>query len=138
MNITPTATGARLLLVAEQANKMDRSGDVAVPALGDLDLPVCAAELVAVFGGLRAPGFREAMVRRAVEGVVGTLLWVLTTWLLYNNSPAFGSVDGPFPIAWLEIGLTVGVTLIASLAVTAQPGRRAARIRPAIAVRVAD
>lgn len=99
-------------------------------------------------GVLRALGFRAATVRRAflaestfiaVEGVVvGTLLGVLTTWLLYNNSPTFESVQSGYPIAWREIGLTVGVALLASLAATIVPARRAAGISPAIAVRVAD
>ena len=99
-------------------------------------------------GVLRALGFRATTVRRAflvestfvaVEGVVvGVLLGVLTTYLLYQNSPAFASLDNPFPIAWGEISLTVGVTLVASLAATVIPARRAAGIRPAIAVRVAE
>jgi putative ABC transport system permease protein len=58
--------------------------------------------------------------------------------LLYLNSPAFGSLDTPFPIAWREISITISATLIASLLVTLGPARRAAHIRPAIAVRVAD
>jgi putative ABC transport system permease protein len=99
-------------------------------------------------GVLRALGVRSATVRRsflaesafiAVEGVViGTVLGVLTTWVLYTNSPAFGSISAPFPIAWAAIGLTVGATLLASLLVTVEPARRAARIRPAVAVRIAD
>ena len=63
---------------------------------------------------------------------------ILTTYLLYRNSPAFGSVDSGFPIAWPEIALTVGTALVASLAATVVPARRAAAIRPAVAVRVAD
>jgi len=66
------------------------------------------------------------------------VLGVVTTWLLYGNSPTFGSLDAPFPIAWRQIALTVGVTLLASLLATIGPARRAASIRPAIAVRVAD
>ncbi len=99
-------------------------------------------------GVLRALGVRAATVRRsflaestfiAVEGVViGTVLGVLTTWVLYTNSPAFGTLSGSFPIAWAAIGITVGGTLAASLLVTVAPARRAARIRPAVAVRVAD
>jgi putative ABC transport system permease protein len=97
---------------------------------------------------LRALGFQARTVRRAVmgestfvavEGVsIGTVLGVLTTWLLYQNSPAFGTLTVEFPIAWTEIGLTVGATLVASLLATVGPARRAARIKPAIALRIAD
>ena len=99
-------------------------------------------------GVLRALGVRATTVRRsflaestfiAVEGVViGTVLGVVTTWVLYTNSPAFGTLAVPFPIAWPAIAVTVGTTLVASLLVTAAPARRAAHVRPAVAVRVAD
>jgi putative ABC transport system permease protein len=99
-------------------------------------------------GVLRALGFRARTVRRAflaestfiaLEGVVvGTILGVLTTWLLYQNSPAFGTLTAAFPIAWGPIALTVGATLVASLAATVLPARRAAGVRPALAVRVAE
>ena len=99
-------------------------------------------------GVLRALGFQSRTVRRsfmiestfvAVEGVViGTVLGIVTTWLLYRNSAAFGSISGPYPIAWTQILILVGVTLLASVIATLAPARRAARIRPAVAVRVAD
>jgi ABC-type antimicrobial peptide transport system permease subunit len=99
-------------------------------------------------GVLRALGFTSRTVQRsfmgestfvALEGVViGTLLGVVTTWLLYTNSPVFGSLDAPFPIAWRQIGITVGVTLVASLLATIGPARRAAHIKPAVAVRVSE
>jgi putative ABC transport system permease protein len=101
-----------------------------------------------VIGVLRALGFHARTVRRAflaestfiaVEGVVvGTVLGVLTTWLLYQNSPAFGTLTVAFPIAWGQIALTVGAALLASLAATVLPARRAAGIKPALAVRVAE
>jgi ABC-type antimicrobial peptide transport system permease subunit len=99
-------------------------------------------------GVLRALGFRARTVQRsfliengliALEGVVvGAVLGVLTTWLMYQNSPAFGSLDVPFPITWGQTGLTIAATLAGSLLATIGPARRAAGIRPAIAVRVAD
>ncbi|MET0740732.1 MAG: FtsX-like permease family protein [Candidatus Nanopelagicales bacterium] len=97
---------------------------------------------------LRALGFQPKTVQWsflnesmliAVEGtVIGTSLGVLTCWLLFLNSPVFGSISGGFPIAWAQIALTVGLTLVASLVITVAPARRAARIRPAVALRIAD
>src|SRR5262245_13240573 len=99
-------------------------------------------------GVLRALGFRAQTVHRAfmaestllaVEGVVtGTVLGVLTTWLLFQNSAAFATLDTSFPIAWMPISVTVLATLLASLAVAARPAHRAARVKPAVALRVAD
>jgi putative ABC transport system permease protein len=99
-------------------------------------------------GVLRALGFQARTIRRAflaestfvaVEGVlIGTVLGVATTWLLYRNSAAFATFDAPYPIAWTQIAVLIGVTLLASLLATIGPARRAAAIRPAIAVRVAD
>jgi putative ABC transport system permease protein len=96
---------------------------------------------------LRALGFQARIVRLsffaesafiAAEGViVGTVLGVLTTWLLYQNSPAFGSLDVAFPIAWTQIAITVGAALAASLLATVGPARRAAGIQPAVALRIA-
>jgi putative ABC transport system permease protein len=99
-------------------------------------------------GVLRALGVQSRTIRRAFmaessliafEGVaVGTILGVLTTWLLYRNSPAFGALDVAFPVAWPEITFTVGLAFVASLLATLVPARRAAAARPATAVRVAD
>ncbi|OHV32282.1 MULTISPECIES: ABC transporter permease [Pseudofrankia] len=99
-------------------------------------------------GILRALGVRSRTVTAAflgesafvaVEGIVlGAGLSLLTSWLMYTNSPAFGGLDVGFPIDWLTIGPTVGATLVASLLASAGPARRAAAIRPAVAVRVAD
>ena len=43
-----------------------------------------------------------------------------------------------FPIPWLSISLLVLATAVASLAATAWPARQAARIKPAVALRLAD
>ena len=99
-------------------------------------------------GVLRALGVQSATVRRAflgesafiaVEGVVvGVVLGVLTTWLLYRNSPAFAGMDAAFPVAWTEIATTVGMAFVASLLATLVPARRAADVKPALAVRTAE
>jgi putative ABC transport system permease protein len=99
-------------------------------------------------GVLRALGFRADAIRRAfmaestfiaVEGVViGAVLAVVTTWLLYRNSAAFRGLDGPYPIAWRDIAVILGATFAASILATLGPAHRASAIRPAVAVRVAD
>jgi putative ABC transport system permease protein len=97
---------------------------------------------------LRALGFRARTVRRAFiiesgfvafEGVViGSVLGVATTWLFYQNSAAFAGVKVAYPIAWAAIGITIGATLLVSLLATIAPARRAAVIKPAAALRIAD
>jgi putative ABC transport system permease protein len=99
-------------------------------------------------GVLRALGFRARTIERsfliessivALEGIViGAVLGVLTTWLLYQNSSAFATLEGSFPILWGTIALAVFGTWAASLLATLGPARRAARILPALAVRVSD
>jgi putative ABC transport system permease protein len=99
-------------------------------------------------GVLRALGFQAPTVERsfllesalvAVEGIVlGSVLGVLTTWLMYQKSAMFQAVHVGFPIDWATIGLLGLATLLASVAATYAPARNAARIRPALAVRVAD
>jgi len=63
-------------------------------------------------------------------------LSVLTSWLLVRNSSAFQGQESGFVIDWPTISLLVASTFAASLLVTAGPARRAARILPALAVRV--
>jgi putative ABC transport system permease protein len=99
-------------------------------------------------GMLRALGMQARTVRRsfllesgfvAGEGVVlGGILGVVTTWLMYAKSAQFAGFHVPFPIEWTAVSVLVAVTLIASVLATVGPARRAAAIRPAIAVRVAD
>ncbi|MFB7835168.1 ABC transporter permease [Streptomyces sp. NPDC056056] len=99
-------------------------------------------------GILRALGFRARTVQRsflwessfiAVEGIVlGSLLGVLTTWLMYANSAAFEGLEGGFPVEWTSICVLAASTFAASLLATIGPARRAAAIRPALAVRVTE
>ena len=56
--------------------------------------------------------------------------------MLVRNSSAFEGLESGFVIDWRTIGLLVVSTFAASLLVTAGPARRAARIPPALAVRV--
>jgi len=75
----------------------------------------------------------------ASEGVLlGSVLGVLTTWLMYQKSAAFDGIRAGFPIVWGTIGILAAATFVASLAATIGPARRASKIKPAVAVRVAD
>ncbi|MYV68706.1 FtsX-like permease family protein [Streptomyces sp. SID2131] len=99
-------------------------------------------------GILRALGFRARTVQRsflgessfvALEGIVlGSFLGVLTTWLMYANSAAFEGLEGGFPVEWSSICVLAAATFAASLLATIGPARRAAAIRPALAVRVTE
>jgi putative ABC transport system permease protein len=99
-------------------------------------------------GVLRALGFRARTIEQsflaesafiAVEGVLlGSVLGVLTTWLMYQKSAAFEGVRTGFPIQWPTIAALACATLLASVVATLAPARRAAKVLPALAVRVAD
>ncbi|WP_431682484.1 ABC transporter permease [Kitasatospora sp. KL5] len=99
-------------------------------------------------GVLRALGCQARTVERsflwesglvALEGtLLGAALGVLTTWLMYQKSSAFTGLEGGFPVEWAQIAVLAALTLAASLLAAAGPARRAARIRPALAVRLHD
>jgi putative ABC transport system permease protein len=99
-------------------------------------------------GVLRALGFPARVVRRAFliessfvacEGMLlGTALSIVTSYLLFRNDDDLQGSGAPFPVPWLSISLLVLATAAASLAATAWPARQAARIRPAVALRIAD
>jgi putative ABC transport system permease protein len=99
-------------------------------------------------GVLRALGFPARVVRRAfllessfvaLEGILlGTALSIVTSYLLFRNDSDLQAAGTGFPIPWLNITVLVAATAAASLAATAWPARQAARIRPAVALRIAD
>ena len=70
--------------------------------------------------------------------VIGAVLAVLTTWLLYRNSADFQGLAGAYPIAWRDIAVILGATFVGSILATLGPARRASAIQPAVAVRTAD
>ena len=97
-------------------------------------------------GVLRALGFQAVAVRRAfmaesmfvaLEGIlIGVILAVVSTWRLLTNG-AFG--DGlTFSVPWAQLLVLVVLTAAASLLATIAPARQASRIRPAVALRLAD
>jgi putative ABC transport system permease protein len=97
-------------------------------------------------GVLRALGFQARAVRAAfvvesgfvaVEGVlIGTVLALVCSWSI-TLTDAFGSEIG-FRVPWLAIAILVTGTLICALLATAAPARSAAKIDPAVALRIAD
>ncbi|MET1012687.1 MAG: FtsX-like permease family protein, partial [Actinomycetota bacterium] len=99
-------------------------------------------------GMLRAMGFRAGLIRTAmlseagliaVQGtLIGAVLGLITTRQLLMASDSFGDVPIPFIVPWVGLAVIVALPLVASLAVTAWPATRAARIRPAVALRIAD
>jgi putative ABC transport system permease protein len=99
-------------------------------------------------GMLRAMGFGTGLIRTAmlseagliaIQGtLIGAVLGLITTRQLLASSDSFGDVTIPFVVPWLGLAVILALPLLASLAVTAWPASRAARIRPAVALRTAD
>ncbi len=97
---------------------------------------------------LRAMGFRAGLIRTAmlseagliaVQGtLIGAVLGLITTRQLLADDDSFGDVPIPFIVPWAGLAIILAVPLVASLAATAWPASRAARIRPAVALRTAD
>ena len=97
-------------------------------------------------GVLRSLGFSAVAVRRAfvaesafvaLEGIViGVVLASITAWRLVGSG-SFGQALN-FSLPWLQLFVLVAATAIASLLATATPAQQASRIRPAVALRIAD
>jgi putative ABC transport system permease protein len=99
-------------------------------------------------GVLRALGFPAGTVQRAfltestfvaLEGIVlGASLSIVTSYLLFQNDPNLGNADIGFPIPWASIAILVLAAAVASVLATVWPARQASKIRPAVALRIAD
>jgi putative ABC transport system permease protein len=97
-------------------------------------------------GVLRSLGFSRVAVRRAFvaesafvafEGIViGAALAIVTAWRTVGSG-AFGTKLG-FSVPWVQLLALLAGTFIASLIATAAPAMQASRIRPAVALRIAD
>jgi hypothetical protein len=74
-----------------------------------------------------------------VAGIVmGASLSLVTAYRVVVDAAAFGDFDAGFTIPWPALAALAAGALLAALAATAVPARRAARIHPAVALRVAD
>jgi putative ABC transport system permease protein len=99
-------------------------------------------------GMLRAMGFSRAVVRSAflleaafvaVQGIlVGVVLALVVSFQLLTNSAVFGESRLAFSVPWLALAVLLAASLAASLAATAAPAGQASRIRPAVALRIAE
>ena len=99
-------------------------------------------------GMLRSIGVQAATVQRAfllestlvaLEGVVvGTALALVTAYQLITNADAVGDTGATFGVPWAQLAVILGVAVGASVLATAAPARQASRIRPAVALRLAD
>jgi putative ABC transport system permease protein len=99
-------------------------------------------------GMLRAMGFGAGVVRRAflveaafiaIQGaLIGIGLGLLTSYEVVVNSSTFGDQSLPFQVPWLAVSMILIVPLVASLLAAAAPATQAARIKPAVALRIAD
>lgn len=98
-------------------------------------------------GVLRSLGFQSRTVRRsfvleatfvAMEGtLIGVGLALITAFNVMSNTDAFGET-ARFIVPFVSLLVLVVATLGASLLATAAPTRAAARIRPAVALRLSD
>ena len=99
-------------------------------------------------GMLRAMGFPTRVVRSAflleagfvaVQGIFfGVVLALVTSYQLLTNSKTFGEQSLDFSVPWLALAVLLAAALAASVAATAAPASQAARIKPAVALRIAD
>jgi putative ABC transport system permease protein len=99
-------------------------------------------------GVLRALGFQSGTIQRAfltestfvaLEGIVlGAALSIVTSYLLFKNDDELNASGVGFPIPWASIAVLVAAAAVASVLATVWPARQAAKIRPAVALRIAD
>ncbi len=99
-------------------------------------------------GMLRAMGFPNRLVRQAfltesafiaITGIaIGTVLALITAYSLLTNSDTFGGQNIQFKIPSVSIAVVSVVALAASLIAASFPASQASKIKPAVALRIAD
>ena len=99
-------------------------------------------------GTLRAMGLQGRVVSQAflIEALfiagggvaIGTSLALITAYQVVVNSSAFSLSSDSFTIAWVPLILIAIVPTFFALLAASQPARAVGRIRPAVALRIAD
>jgi putative ABC transport system permease protein len=99
-------------------------------------------------GMLRAMGFSHRLVRTAflveagfiaLQGVlIGVGLAIVSSYQLLSNTETFGEGSMAYDVPWATLAVVLSVALISSILATAGPATQAARIKPAVALRIAD
>jgi putative ABC transport system permease protein len=99
-------------------------------------------------GMLRAMGFSSKVVRRsfliestfvAGQGIaIGMVLALVVSYQLLYNSKTFGDTQVPFSVPWAALAILAVIALGGSLLATFAPANQASRIKPAVALRIAD
>jgi putative ABC transport system permease protein len=99
-------------------------------------------------GMLRAMGFPSRVVRQmflteasflAVQGIaLGTVLALVTSYNMLTYSDTFGGQSIRFEIPFINILVVSAIALAASLLASVFPANQASKIKPAVALRIAD
>jgi len=116
---------------------------VGVAAIGVLSVRAVVERRQSI-GVLRAIGFRSSMIRTQflIESsfitllgiVVGIFLGILQSWLIYNEISK--ELEGAkFVIPFGEVGILIGITIIASILASIIPAHQASKTYPAEALR---
>ena len=58
--------------------------------------------------------------------------------MLFKSYAMFRTASGGFSVPWMSIAVLLVVATAASLLATMWPARQASKIRPAVAIRIAD
>jgi ABC-type antimicrobial peptide transport system permease subunit len=116
---------------------------VGVAAIGVLSVRAVVERRQSI-GVLRAIGFKSSMIRTQflIESsfitllgiVVGIFLGILQSWLIYNEISK--ELEGAkFVIPFGEVGILIGITIIASILASVIPANEASKTYPAEALR---
>ncbi|MEY2465017.1 MAG: putative transport system permease protein, partial [Acidimicrobiaceae bacterium] len=99
-------------------------------------------------GMLRAIGFSSRVVRTAFlleaafiagQGVaIGMALGLITSFSVITHSSILGGESLPFTVPWTALAALAAASLSASLLAVYAPAAQASRIKPAVALRIAD